>query len=118
MSNKKARWNQKWYRTEYGYLSHRYRDMRARVNGKFAGDGKSQLWLGLPLLARDEFINWAIDNPDFKRLYREWVESGFQRRHSPSVHRINRDGGYVLENIAFISHAQNSRIALGLESEE
>lgn len=93
------------------YLYYSFKNMRARVNGKTAGDGKSKLWLGLPICVREDFIDWSLSNPDFLRLFQEWGDNGYSHR-GPTVHRIDRDGGYTLGNMRWVSHAEKSRLHL------
>jgi hypothetical protein len=102
------------YRKPHRYLVYRYRDMKARVNGKLAGDQKSRLWLGLDLLSKDQFMNWAKNHPDYLALHQAWADAGYPRRLSPSIHRIDRSKGYTLDNIAWVTQQQNSSEALEL----
>jgi hypothetical protein len=90
------------------YLYYRYKDMRARTLGKTAGDGKSQLWLGMEICERNEFIEWAVDDPGFKAEWDKWTESNYTMR-GPTAHRIDREKGYLLDNIRYVGHADKSR---------
>lgn len=101
-------------RTRRGVLTVRYSDMSRRTKGKFAGDGKSTPWKGLPCMPCEEFVAWSLSDQDFERLFVEWEASGFQRRCSPSISRIDRFEGYVLANVRWVSHLENSREALAL----
>ena len=96
------------YRTKRTLLTYRYRDMRARVNGKVAGDKKTRIWDGLPIGDRQDFIDWALNDPDFNRLFEEWEDSGFEGR-GPTIHRIDREDGYVIGNMKWMSHTEKSR---------
>jgi hypothetical protein len=86
--------------------------MGRRTRGKTAGDGKSQIWLGLPLLPVQEFVEWAMSDPTYDKLYNEWVQAEYQRGQAPSVHRIDRDGGYTIGNIEFRKHVDKARESL------
>jgi hypothetical protein len=97
------------YRTDPRfYLYYRHKDMRARVAGKTAGDGKSQLWLGLEVCDRDEFIDWAVNDANFKLEWEKWEESNWTKR-GPTAHRIDRTVGYLISNIQYVNHAEKSR---------
>jgi len=87
--------------------------MKARVNGKPAGDRKSQLWKGLPICDRPSFIDWAVNDSSFQDEWQKWQDSNFEIR-GPTVHRIDREDGYVHGNMTFVSHADKSRKHLGL----
>jgi hypothetical protein len=96
------------------FLSKLYSKMYDRVSGrdKYKTRG-SKYYLGLPILPRDVFYNWAKNHPDFLALYKRWVTSEFDRRLAPSVNRMNSDKGYVLGNIEWVTNSQNC----GLSSE-
>jgi len=97
-----------WNRTTKGYLSNIYSGMRSRVRNPKSD--KHYLYKGLKLLTREEFCRWANNCPSFSRLHREWTESGFERRLSPSVDRIDSTRGYVLGNIQWITQSENSSL--------
>lgn len=107
-----SKW-QKHYHTPRGYLLTRHRDMRKRVAGKPAGDGKSRIWLGMECCDRDEFYEFAINDPVFNELWEQWEANDFARSYAPSVHRIRRDEGYRLDNITFKTHREKSALSLG-----
>ncbi len=44
-------------------------------------------------------------------LYADWKQSGFNRRYSPSVDRIDNNLGYSLKNIEIVTSSENSRRA-------
>jgi hypothetical protein len=97
------------YRRVDVYAKERYRDMVKRVNGKPDGGGKNCPWLGMPVCDKDEFLQFALSHPEYLRLHRQWEENDFLRRFSPTVHRINRKVGYLLDNITFVVHGEKSR---------
>lgn len=96
-------------RTKEGLLLKRYNAMKTRVEGK---DHNAVSSVGKPILPKKEFINWALNNPDFHYLYRDWVESGYQAKYAPSVDRIDERFGYELFNMQFVTHSENSRRAI------
>jgi hypothetical protein len=95
----------------------RYRDMRNRVNGKPDGAGKEARWEGLPICSRDEFIHWAMNDLDFQRVWNEWHQNNFVHR-GPTVHRVDREGGYVLGNMQYMSHAEKNKLTQKLAKEK
>lgn len=84
-----------------------YRNMQSRVTG--VQKKKAHLYLGKELLPRDEFYNWAIFHIDFVLLYVKWVDSGYDRKLTPTVDRIDSDKGYCLSNMEWVTHSENSR---------
>ena len=93
-------------RTREGLILQRYNSMKARVEGR---DHKVVSSVGQPILSKAEFISWALNNPDFHYLYRDWVESGYQVKYAPSVDRIDERFGYELFNIQWITQSENAR---------
>lgn len=86
-----------------------YRNMQSRVTG--VQWKKAHLYKGKSLLPREEFYAWAKDSPDFWRLYRRWVLSGYDRRLTPTVNRIDPSKGYELGNMEWLTHSLNSGLA-------
>jgi len=110
----------KLYRTPKGLLYYRYRDARARVNGKPLRSGmarvpENQPWLGLPLASRVEFVEWSLNDPGFWKQYNAWVASGYQRKYAPTLHRVDRrraeegGAGYVTSNIQWRENLEKTR---------
>lgn len=83
-----------------------YRNMKSRVLG--VQWRKAHLYLGLPLLPKEDFYSWANSDPNFHTLFEIWTASGYERRLTPSVNRIRPSQGYVSGNIEWITHAENS----------
>ena len=96
----------KYERTKKGKLMRTYRNMLSRVDGVLKK--KRHLYEGLPILSRDDFYEWAIACPEFHVLYDAWVASGYKCGESPSVDRINADEGYLIGNMQWLTHRQNS----------
>lgn len=97
----------KYERTKHGKLMRIYRNMKSRIEG--VQKAKFHLYRGKYLMPKDEFYVWAICSPDFHRLYAEWVESGYERRLSPSVDRKDSSVGYRDWNMEWVTHSENSR---------
>lgn len=93
-------------RTKRGKLMRTYRNMQSRVLGILKK--KRHLYDGLPILSRGDFYEWALASDAFHRLYAGWVASGYQCGESPSIDRIDPDRGYVLGNMRWITHRENS----------
>ena len=97
----------KYERTKKGKLMRTYRNMQSRVLGILRK--KSHLYKGLPILARDEFYEWALASPEFHALYDGWVASDYKCGMSPSVDRVDSSKGYTLDNMEWVTHSENSR---------
>lgn len=96
----------KYERTKKGKLMRTYRNMESRVKGL----AKPNLYLGLELLPRGDFYEWALGDDGFNRLYETWVRNDYDRKLSPSIDRIDTSIGYVDGNIRWVTHSENSRL--------
>lgn len=97
----------KYEKTKKGFLMRCYRNMESRVSG--VQKLKSHLYKDKPILPRDDFNKWAIDNKDFHLLFDAWELAKYDRKLSPSINRINPELGYVLGNMEWITHSENSK---------
>jgi hypothetical protein len=108
-----ARKHNKIYRRSsiIGFLSNVYTHMRNRVTGKDKSQNK--IYLGLPILSRDEFYVWALEQKEFFRLFYRWQKRGYHRRDCPSINRLVPRLGYSAGNINWlpqhINASQNTR---------
>ena len=98
----------KYERTKKGKLMRTYRNMQSRVQGILKK--KAHLYSGLPILPREDFYSWAMASNAFHQLFDGWVASGYQCGESPSVDRIDANEGYVLGNMRWLTHRENSRL--------
>lgn len=94
-------------RTQKGKLMRIYRNMLSRVSG--VQKKKFHLYEGKEILSKQEFYSWAQSSEDFDRLYWAWVASGFERKLAPSVDRIDPSRGYIVGNMQWLTHSENSR---------
>jgi hypothetical protein len=94
-------------RTKKGKLMRLYRNMESRVSG--IQWQKYHLYEGRSILPREEFYEWALSCPRFHELYDEWVASGYDRKLTPSVDRIDSGKGYEPSNMEWVTHSENSR---------
>lgn len=69
-------------------------------------------YIGLPFMDKISWHDFMEDTlEDRKVLYDEWKASGFLRRLSPSIDRINNKDGYRPENLRWVPLHVNSRRA-------
>lgn len=100
-------WTHKYEKTIDGFLVRKYRNMKSRIIG--IQKLKAHLYKGKTLLDKKEFYLWSKQNKTFKKLFREWEESLYDRKLCPSVDRIDSSKGYTLENMEWVTHSENSR---------
>jgi len=98
----------KYEKTKKGFLVRLYRNMESRIKG--IQKEKFHLYEGKELLKREDFYRWALEsNSCFHNLFDNWVESGYDRKLSPSVDRVNPSIGYIISNMEWVTHSENSR---------
>lgn len=99
----------KYERTKSGKLMRMYRNMLSRVSG--VQSKKRHLYEGKEIIDKELFYKFAMESEKFHELYDGWVASGYQMKMSPSVDRIDSSLGYVIGNMEFVTHSENSRRA-------
>ena len=97
----------KYEKTRKGFLMRCYRNMQSRVTG--VQKAKFHLYKGKELLDRNDFYEWALKNDEFNVLFDYWTLNSYDRKLTPSVDRVNSSEGYVLENMEWVTHSENSR---------
>jgi len=97
----------KYEKTRKGFLMRKYRNMQSRVAG--IQKKKQHLYKDKVLLDRDDFYEWAINSPCFEQLWTDWIASGYERKLCPTVDRINSSEGYMVSNMHWMTHSENSR---------
>ena len=97
----------KYEKTINGLLMRKYRNMKSRVSG--IQKQKSHLYEGKSLLDKEFFYDWALGSADFHKLYKDWVDSDYDRKLCPTVDRIDSSKGYVIGNMEWVTHSENSR---------
>ncbi len=98
----------KYEKTIPGFLMRCYRNMQSRVTG--VQKKKAHLYLGLSLLDRQSFYDWARNDWQFYGLWLDWIKSDYDRKLTPSINRIDSTRGYEPDNIEWLTHSENSRL--------
>lgn len=93
-------------KTPKGFLMRLYRNMQSRIDG--VQHEKFHLYEGKSLLDRVDYYSWTENHVDFKRLFKEYEESGYERKLAPSIDRIRSSEGYTLDNMRWVTHSVNS----------
>lgn len=102
--NKKFRDYQKHYTKSYiGYLRKRYWNMARRVRGTMSGSR----YLGLPICTLEDFLRWS-EGSVYSTMFYAWKAAGHPRALAPTVDRIRPTEGYVLENLQWLTHKDNT----------
>lgn len=97
-------------KTKPGFLMRSYRNMKSRILG--IQKKKHHLYFGKELIEKEQFYNWSLNNNEFHYLFKQWQESNYQRRLTPSVDRVDSRKGYSLDNMEWVPFYINcSRVA-------
>ena len=104
----KAEWSKIYEKTPKGFLMRTYRNMQSRVSG--VQKKKAHLYKGLSLLPRSAFYEWAWNDTNFWRLYKQWAATDYEQRLTPSINRLDSTKGYELDNIEWLTHSVNSSL--------
>lgn len=97
----------KYEKTPNGFLMRMHHNMHERVSG--IQKKKHHLYAGIKLIPREEFYVWAKASPKFWELYDVWKASGYNRKLTPTVDRVDPTKGYEIENMEWVTHSENSR---------
>jgi len=98
--------SKKYLKTRFGKVVMTYNNMNRRVRGYV----KKHIYEDLDLLDRETFYLFSKESEDYNYLFDKWVESDYDRKLSPSIDRIDSKQGYVIGNIRWITHSENSRL--------
>lgn len=88
-------------------LTNTYSRMRQRIDGRCTERAIAR-YAGLSILPKEEFLAWAEQDATFNRLFEAWVASGFVRRLTPSIDRIDPRAGYQRSNMQWLTLSDNA----------
>jgi hypothetical protein len=97
---RKKEWTQRYEKTKSGFLVRLYRNMRSRIVG--IQKTKHHLYEGKCILEKEMFYEWANSSKEFHRLFGIWEISGYKRRLTPSVDRVDSTRGYIDDNMEWV----------------
>lgn len=100
-------YTKKYEKSPKGFIMRLYRNMLSRING--IQKQKFHLYEGKSILPKNQFYDWALMNDKFLELFNQYKNSNFDRKLCPSVDRIDSNLGYELDNMEWVTHAENSR---------
>lgn len=98
----------KYEKTPKGFLARKYHNMSNRVKGILKVS--AHLYKGKSILKREDFYSWAMESPEFWKLFEAWSASNHQLKLSPTVNRIDPKLGYEIGNMEWLTHGDNSRL--------
>lgn len=99
--DQKSKANAIYYKTIKGHLNSIYNAMLRRCNPN--NKKTKDLYYGVKvLITKEEFINFSLNNSDYILIYNKWKKTGYNRKLSPSIDRIDSDLHYSLDNIRWL----------------
>jgi len=92
------KYGEKYIKTVTGLIANIYKGQKSRSKRrKFP----------LPAYSRKELEDWILSQPNFKKLYENWVNSGYDKNLKPSCDRLNNDLPYFFNNIQLVTWQEN-----------
>ena len=84
--------------------------MTSRARRMYADQKKSSKVRGHapPMYSSDEFLQWCLSKDSYRKLHKEWANSGYKKNLSPSADRINDYEGYSFDNIQLMTWGENN----------
>lgn len=67
----------------------------------------SEIYYGLEFCSREDFYNKYRSDQMFLGLYKAWQDSNFNRSLVPSVDRIDKMKGYLIDNMQWLTITEN-----------
>lgn len=95
-------------KTKTGYLVRTYRNMLSRVSGVLKK--KAHLYKGKEILSKQDFYDWSLQNKSFHLLFENYLCNNYNMKLSPSIDRIDSSKGYIIDNMRWITHSENSSL--------
>lgn len=91
----------KQHRSYENYKSYLYTSIQQRI--KHIDSYKNRICT----FTKEDFLDW-LENSAYKIYFEMWELTGFLRKFSPTIDRINDDGDYTLQNIQILPQAVNT----------
>lgn len=99
---RKKTYYQVYRHTRVGLAACIYNDALARVSGRRERSALSPRYTGLPIMEREEFIQFILSHPNFEHLFKQWAAHGYNRMWRPSPDRKQSTGGYTADNLDLV----------------
>ncbi len=87
-----------YFKTKNGLISRIYGHQRRNARDR---------QYSLPDYTNDELRKWVNNKPEFHRLYELWKISGYEKKLTPSLDRIDDYKSYTFDNIQITTWAEN-----------
>lgn len=88
------------------FLIRVYGNMLNRVRGKLKNTPQ---YMGLPLLDKVSFMDWALNDKELIQLFKVWNISKHNTKLTPSIDRKDVTKGYIIDNMRWLTKSENSK---------
>lgn len=89
--------NASYYKTFNGRIRKMYEKARTRTAAKGHGD----------IIPAEEFYRYAEKDKTYQELFKQWEDSGYDLRLTPTLDRKDATKGYVKGNLQFLTYTSN-----------
>lgn len=59
------------------------------------------------MISQEKFFELASNSKEYKQLYKQWEDSGFATRLTPTLDRRDATKGYLPDNLQFLTYSSN-----------
>ncbi len=88
------------------FLKIKHKAMRRRARG--VATRSPHIFLGLSVCPLKEFLDWAIDNGVFLKLYDAWILADKDIKLTPVAHRVLSSQGYEVWNMLWMTNTDSA----------
>lgn len=88
------------------FLRTRYTELKQRCINP--NKSYSKYYFGLEYCSLKEFLDKFKKDINFLKLFKQWQKTNFKYKLCPSIDRIDNSKGYLINNLQFITHSENS----------
>lgn len=99
--NRRRKTNLKFFLTDlWSKMKLRLTNTTSEINVKY--------YKNMDICKKDDFVKKFINDKKFINLHELWLKSDCKYKLTPSIDRIDKNKGYTLNNIQFITHSENA----------
>lgn len=90
------------------YLRNKWTEIKQRCINSNKPPAQLKTYYGRKYCTMDEFLEKFLTDETYLTLFHAWKNAGHPFKLSPSIDRIDNDKDYVIDNLQFLTHSQNS----------
>lgn len=90
------------------YLRQKWSEIKQRCSNINKNEHTTRNYLGRNYCSLEEFLSKFNKDPIYLKIFNEWRSYNFAIKYSPSIDRIDNKKDYIITNLQFLTHSQNS----------